>query len=47
MKQYHDEGSVQAWMERARRAQDLVGRIDLEKVVRHDAEEVNKLRRWT
>lgn len=39
--------SVLAWIERARRAQDLVGKVDLAKVVNHDREELGKLSRVT
>lgn len=45
MKEYPADGSVQDWIERARRAQDLVGKVDLDKVARHDIEEVGKLSR--
>lgn len=45
MDDYPATASVQDWIERARRAQDLLGKVDLEKVARHDAEEVAKLSR--
>ena len=45
MEEYQGGQSVRAWVERARRAQDLVGKVDLGKVVRHDHEAVEKLSR--
>lgn len=47
MKHLQPDSSVQDWIELARRAQDLVSRVDLDKVVRHDAVEVAKLDRVT
>lgn len=38
-----NDDSVQDWIDRAKRAQDLVGRVDLERVVAHDQEAVSKL----
>ena len=38
-----NDDSVQDWIDRAKRAQDLVGRVDLERVVAHDRDAVNKL----
>ena len=35
--------SVQDWIHRAKRASDLVDRVDLDKLAEHDTEEVNKL----
>lgn len=47
MEDRHDDDSVQDWIDRARRAHDLVGRVDLEKVSAHDEDEVNKLDKVT
>ncbi len=38
-----DNDSLQAWMDRAKRAHELVEAVDLDKVVKHDTEEVDKL----
>ncbi|MEM9620144.1 MAG: hypothetical protein AAF993_00750 [Pseudomonadota bacterium] len=38
-----DNDSLQAWIERAKRAHELVEAVDLDKVAQHDAEEVGKV----
>lgn len=43
MKYSDTAASVQHWIDVAKRAQDLVSRVDLEKVARHDPQEVAKL----
>ena len=42
-----NDDSVQDWIDRAKRAHDLVGRVDLDGVVAHDEKEVNKLDKIT
>ena len=47
MDERHEGDSVQDWIDRARRAHDLVERVDLERVSAHDAEEIKKLDKVT
>jgi hypothetical protein len=42
-----ENDSVQDWIDRAKRAHDLVERVDLGRVEAHDAKEVNKLDKIT
>ena len=41
------DDSVQDWIHRAKRAHDLVDRVDLDRVAAHDSDEVNKLDKLT
>ena len=38
-----DEDSLETWINRAKRAHELVDAVDLDKVVAHDGNEINKL----
>ena len=47
MEERHEDDSVQDWIDRAKRAHDLVERVDLDRVTAHDPDEVNKLDKVT